>query len=226
MDLTRHTRTLFVSATLAFGVLIAGVALSACGDDDSTTTNGAAATDKAGNGIDRAFVADMIPHHESAVDMAKIAKSRGQSAFVKSLADDIIRSQNAEITAMQSIAARLDEAGVKPESLGVAEHQMGMDNDLAALRKADPFDREFIDMMIPHHQGAIRMARVQLAKGSDADTKQLATAIIEAQAREINAMNKHRTAEFGAPSPAGDVPPEDQMTDEPQGDEMSGMDHG
>lgn len=225
MDLTRHTRTLFVSAMLAFGVLIAGVALSACGDDDSTTTSGAAATDKAGNGIDRAFVADMIPHHESAVDMAKIAKSRGKSTFVKDLADDIIRTQNAEITTMQSIATRLDEAGVKAESLGIPEHQMGMDNDLAKLRKADPFDREFIDMMIPHHQGAIRMARVQLAKGSDAETKQLATAIIEAQSREINAMNKHRTAEFGAPSPAGDVPPEEKTKDEPKDRGMSGMDH-
>ena len=225
MDLTRHTRTLFVSAMLAFGVLIAGVALAACGDD-STTDGGAAATDKSGNGIDRAFVADMIPHHESAVDMAKIAKSRGQSEFVKELADDITRTQNAEITTMQSIATRLDEAGIRAESLGIPEHQMGMDNDLAQLRKADPFDREFIDMMIPHHQGAIRMARVQLAKGSDAETKQLATAIIEAQSREINAMNKHRTAEFGAPSPAGDVPPEEDAKDKPKDDAMSGMDHG
>ena len=226
MDLTRHTRTLFVSAMLAFGVLIAGVALSACGDDDSATSGGGAATDKSGNGIDRAFVADMIPHHESAVDMAMIAKSRGQSEFVKDLADDIIRTQNAEIVTMQSIATRLDEAGVKAQNLGVPEHQMGMDNDLAALRKADPFDREFIDMMIPHHQGAIRMARIALAKGANAKAKQLATAIIAAQAREINAMNKHRTAEFGAPSPAGDVPPEEETKDEPKDDGMSGMDHG
>lgn len=103
---------------------------------------------------------------------------------------------------------------------------MSMDDDLAALRKADPLDREFIDMMIPHHQGAIRMARIELAKGANAKAKQLATAIIAAQAREINVMNKHRTAEFGAPSPAGDVPPEEETKDEPTDDGMSGMDHG
>lgn len=55
-------------------------------------------------------------------------------------------------------------------------------------------------MMIPHHQGAIRMARVELAEGADAKSKQLATAIIDAQSREIKAMNTHRTETFGGPS--------------------------
>lgn len=225
MDLTRHTRALFASVMLAFGVLVAGVALTACGDDDSTASGGAA-MNKAGNGIDRAFVADMIPHHESAVQMAKIAKRRGQSDFVKDLADDIIRTQNAEITTMRGIATRLDDASVKAQSLGIPEHQMGMDNDLAALRTADPFDRAFIDMMIPHHQGAIRMARVELAKGSNAQAKTLAKQIIAAQSREIDAMNMHRTEEFGAASPAGGVPADGDAKDEPERDGTSSMDHG
>ena len=38
---------------------------------------------------------------------------------------------------------------------------------MGALKDAKPFDRAFIDEMIPHHQGAIRMARAELAKGSD-----------------------------------------------------------
>jgi len=32
------------------------------------------------------------------------------------------------------------------------------------LEEAIPFDRAFIDAMIPHHQGAIRMARLELAR--------------------------------------------------------------
>lgn len=222
MDLTKHTRALFVSAMLAFGVLVAGFALAACGSDDDTAGSGGAAS-APGNGIDRAFVADMIPHHQSAVQMAKIAKQRGTSAFVMDLADDITRTQNAEITTMRAIAAKLDDAGVKAKELGIAEHQMGMDNDLEKLREADPFDREFIDMMVPHHQGAIRMARVEIAKGSNAQAKKLAEQIIEAQTREIDAMNMHRTEEFGAVSPAGGVPSEDDKQDEDHG---AAMDHG
>ncbi|MGH2898813.1 MAG: DUF305 domain-containing protein, partial [Solirubrobacteraceae bacterium] len=98
MDITKHTRSLLTATMLALGVLAAGVALTACGSGDDSSSGARNAT--AGNGIDRAFVADMIPHHQSAVQMAKIAKGRGTSTFVKSLADDITRSQNAEIEIM------------------------------------------------------------------------------------------------------------------------------
>ena len=225
MDVTKHTRALFVTTMLALGILVAGVAIGACGDDDGAAGEGAAQT-AVGNGIDRAFVADMTPHHRSAVQMAKIAERRGQSPFVKDLASDIIRTQNAEITTMQRIASRLDAASVKAESLGIPEHQMGMDTDLSKLRKADPFDRAFIDMMIPHHQAAIRMARVELAKGSSAEAKRLANQIIAAQTREIEAMNKHRSEEFGGPSPAGGVPAQDENEGGEGDDGMSSMDHG
>lgn len=223
MNMTRYTRALLVSTMLAVGVLASGVALAACGSDEDATVTGSAQS-PAGNGIDRAFVADMTPHHESAVQMAKIARDRGQSAFVKDLAEDIIRSQNDEISTMRTIAAQLDEAGVKAQGLGIAEHQMGMDNDLPRLRKADPFDREFIDMMISHHQGAIRMARVELAKGSSPQAKKLAQQIIAAQTREIDAMNMHRAEEFGAASPAGGVPAQGEEQESDPG--KSSMDHG
>lgn len=216
MDLTRHIRALFVTATLGF-VLVAG--LSACGDDDDTAGGAGTGQEAPGNGIDRAFVADMIPHHEAAVEMAKVADQRAKSAFVKGLAKDITRTQNEEIATMQAIAAKLDEAGVKPQSLGLSDSQMGMDHDVAMLQDADPFDREFIDMMIPHHQGAIRMARVQLAKGSSAEVKKLSQQIIAAQAREIEAMNKHRSEEFGAVSPAGAVPEAGEQKDATTGHE-------
>ena len=224
MNLMKSTRAPFVSALLAFAVLLFAVALAGCGSDDDGADGGGAAQGAPGNGIDRAFVADMIPHHQSAVQMAKIAQRRGQSEFVKDLADDIIRTQNDEISTMRSIAAKLDDAGVKAQDLGIAEHAMGMDNDLAKLRDADPFDREFIDMMIPHHQGAIRMARVELDKGSSPQAKKLAEQIIKAQTSEIDAMNMHRTDEFGSASPAGGVPPEDGDQDAGGEDGMS-MDH-
>ncbi len=220
MNITKHIQGPLAAATL---MLVASVAIGACGSD-STGSDGASQK-VAGNGIDRAFVADMIPHHRSAVQMAKIATSRGTSAFVKSLAGDITRTQNAEIEIMQDIASRLDAAGVKAKSLGIAEHEMGMDMNISELRTADPFDKAFIDMMIPHHQGAIRMARVELARGADAKAKQLATAIVDAQTREIKAMNKHRAEAFGAPSPAGGVPAETDAKDKAMDDTMTSMDH-
>jgi len=220
MNIIRQIRTPLAAATL---MLVASVAISACGSD--STSSDSASQKAAGNGIDRAFVADMIPHHQSAVQMANIATSRGTSTFVTSLAGDITRTQNAEIETMKGIASRLDAAGVKATSLGIAEHEMGMEMNISELRTADPFDKAFIDMMVPHHQGAIRMARVELAKGADPKAKQLATAIIDAQTREIKAMNAHRTKTFGGPSPAGGVPAETDAKDTTMDDTMTSMDH-
>jgi len=155
---------------------------------------------RAGNAFDRAFVAEMIPHHESAVDMARMARERGQSTFVRDLAEDIISSQAREIATMREIAERLDDLGVKPRSLGLSEAEMGMDHDASHLQGAEPFDRAFIDMMIPHHEGALRMSYVVLARGTGLRTKTLARQIITAQTTEINAMKRHR-AETSSASP-------------------------
>lgn len=48
-------------------------------------------------------------------------------------------------------------------ALGLTMAQSGMTMNMSALNGVKPFDRAFIDMMIPHHQGAIRMARAELA---------------------------------------------------------------
>ena len=80
-------------------------------------------------------------------------------------------------------------------------------------------DVDFIRGMIPHHQGAIRMARIEIAQGQDQQTKDLAQAIIDAQSREIDEMNQWREQWYGSPSPAGGVPMMDEST-MPTHDEM------
>lgn len=196
-------RRLVVARCLSVMAVAGALVMSGCGSDDSSSST--TPSDK-GNGTDLAFVNDMIPHHKSAVVMAKIAQQRSQRAEIKGLADDIVASQTTEISQMQKIAAVLKADGVQPGSLGVAEHEMGMSGDEASLETAEPFDREFIDMMIPHHQGAIRMARIELSKGSSAEAKKLAQAIVDAQTREIGDMNDWRKRLYGAVSPAGGVP--------------------
>ena len=161
------------------------LAVAGCGEDDTTADAPAP-----GNGIDRAFVAEMVPHHQSAIDMAKIAGRRADSAFVTRLAADILASQSREIAAMQREDRALAGAGVKTGSLGVPAHMMGMDGSVSALRTADPFDAAFLTAMIPHHEGAIPMAQAEIARGADPELKALARSIIDVQRREIAAMRK------------------------------------
>lgn len=52
--------------------------------------------------VDRDFMLMMIPHHRSAVDMAKIELARGTHPELKALARDVIRSQDREIGKMHA----------------------------------------------------------------------------------------------------------------------------
>ncbi len=160
-------------AALAAGTVL----FAACGGDDP-----------AGNGADRAFAGDMVPHHESAVDMAEVALRRGESAFVRGLAQAVIRSQTAEITTLRREDAELADAGVERGELGVPAHMTGMDMETAELRTAEPFDRAFMEMMTVHHRGAVEMARAELERGEDPELRELARSIIAEQEREIRAM--------------------------------------
>lgn len=178
--------------TLAALAAAGALAVAGCGEDESSGSSDSAG---GGNGADRAFVAAMIPHHEDAVEMAKIAQQRGESTFVEQLAGDIAAAQTEEISTLRREDEALENAGVKKGSLGVPEHAMGMDRDPAELESAEPFDRAFLEMMIPHHVGAIEMAKAELAKGQDPELKALAQRIVDAQEREIDQMREHLASE-------------------------------
>ena len=69
---------------------------------------------------DLSFVVGMLPHHEGAVDMAKIVLKYGEDESIKKLAENIIKAQEAEIKFMQEY---LDKKGYKyPENANHAGH--------------------------------------------------------------------------------------------------------
>jgi uncharacterized protein (DUF305 family) len=85
--------------------------------------------------------------------------------------------------------------------LGLSAAAAGMGHMDAGrkVRRADgPVDRVVLDEMIPHHRGAIAMARAVLARGQDPRLRELAQDIVAAQESEIEEMNSIREEEFGA----------------------------
>lgn len=152
--------------------------------------------------LDLRFIDAMIPHHQGAVQMAKEAQQKSKRPEIKKLADNIIKSQNQEITQMkQWRKAWYPKAGDKPMAYdSQMGHMMEMSSDQMKtmmmsqdLGAADAeFDLRFINAMIPHHEGAVIMAKDVLSKSKRPEIKQLAQQIIKAQNTEIKEMQQWR----------------------------------
>ncbi len=90
-----------------------------------------------------------------------------------------------------------DMAGMQPAMETMGEHQkafmQGMmpthDPMMKGIMAEDP-DVAFACSMIPHHQGAISMAEVELQHGDDDQMKQMAQMIIDAQKKEITELTQ------------------------------------
>jgi len=183
MTITKTSPALLAAvALLAIAALAAG-----CGSDDNTSASG--------NSTDAAFITDMTAHHQGAIDMAEVAQTRAEQPEVRKLADDIISAQKGEISVMGRIGDDMRAMGMHEGGhMGMGRSEMGMDMDMPMLRRAKPFDRAFIDQMVPHHQGAIAMARRELAKGSQPALRAMAQDMIDAQTEEMAQMRKWRKA--------------------------------
>jgi len=72
-----------------------------------------------------------------------------------------------------------------------------MMRDIATLKTANPFDKAFLDAMMPHHQLAIDAATLELAHGSHPQLKALALSIIKGQSREEGLMQAYRELWYG-----------------------------
>lgn len=187
-------------------VLLAAVAFVAvgCGGDDDGAEPAAGDQQTVASGqvpFDRAFLDAMVPHHRDAIEMANAAKARGLTQpDLETIANDIIASQQREIDQMlewreQWFGSRTLGA-VEPEVLGVPESELGMEHGSAdEVAGAMDVDATFAQMMITHHKGAIAMAEAAKERGQHEEVKDLASAIIEAQEREIAIMEKHASGE-------------------------------
>jgi uncharacterized protein (DUF305 family) len=141
---------------------------------------------------DQAFIAMMIPHHQMAVEMARIELRRGTDAETKALARRVIADQQKEIAQMEDWYR--DWFGTEPPAMPMsgAMAMMGMSMDPDGLETTEEPDRVFLRMMIPHHAGALLMADMLLASAPPGEPAGLARRIVAAQSAEIGQMQAMR----------------------------------
>lgn len=146
--------------------------------------------------IDRHFIEQMIPHHEGAVAMAKLALEKSKRTEIKTLATAIIEGQTKEIQDMTLWYKDWFGKDVPKISTGMmgggmmfsSGMHMGGQEDITALRNATDFDKAFLEAMIPHHQLALMMVQMLKAGSNRPEMLQLAENITSSQSKEIQEM--------------------------------------
>jgi uncharacterized protein (DUF305 family) len=156
---------------------------------------------------DLRFVDSMIPHHQGALVMAQEVLQKSRRPELVKFAQGIIAAQKQEIAQMQTWRKQwYPKAAATPmmwhsemnhEMAMTAEHKQSMMMSMS-LGKADAqFDRRFLDAMMPHHQGAVTMAKDSLQKSTRPELKKLSQNIIASQQSEIDRMAQWKKTWYG-----------------------------
>lgn len=163
---------------------------------------------------DAGFARDMTAHHAQAVQMAEIIRTRSRSATIRSIATDVSLTQTAQMGIMQGWlgAWHLPYGSTRPRMAWMGDDQgdmAGMTADDSAsprvsgsmpgmaapaeVRRLQTLpvkdaDRLFLQLMIAHHRGGIRMATTGERLASRPEVRRLASSIASAQRAEITQM--------------------------------------
>jgi uncharacterized protein (DUF305 family) len=134
---------------------------------------------------ERTFIEQMIPHHQEAIDTAnEVLERGGTTEAVRELMERIVEAQTAEIELMRGwYEAWYGEAYVDNKSY---EPMM---RDLSGLY-GTALDRAFLEDMVPHHMGAIMMARSVQPYIEHEELTELTAAIIATQSAEMVEMRE------------------------------------
>ena len=164
-------------ALLGLVAILASFAMIVVGCGGGKSSN--ATNDSQAVPFDRAFIDAMVPHHLSAVDMASAAREAGlKQPVLLGIANNIVNNQQREIDEMQQWRKEwYGSSKVDPEDgdgLGMSMGEMGMSHTPADIKRAADVDAAFASMMIDHHQGAVAMAQLALAKATHPEIRKLA----------------------------------------------------
>ena len=191
----RTRKSLVLAATVLMVTLVAGGEAVAERHDAGGHAQHGQAPGKEGAGqeddVDRAFATGMVPHHQAAIDMARVELDRGRQPKVRQLAQSILDEGQEQINWLSQQSEQ--KWGFRPERqrrapLGVLM-DMPLDTDMSTV--ADQMtgttnvDRMFLEMMVIHHAVGISLAQEEVDRGSDPTFKRLAGTVITSQAREI-----------------------------------------
>lgn len=144
---------------------------------------------------DLQFIDSLTKHHQMAVDMARMGQPKFEHQELKDAAQKMIDDQTSEIAQLRQWRDQWYPGAPDATNMqmpGMSSTNMDMSHMQSMSGRA--LDVMFIDMMIPHHEGAIAMGQDALARAGHQEIKDLSQQMIEKQKKEIDQMREWKKA--------------------------------
>lgn len=142
--------------------------------------------------FDLDFANMMILHHQSAIDMSEVEIAKGTDAQIRTMAQNIITAQNLEISQLQAFIKNYKIPEVKKTNQEMhnelGETMKDMMDKMNKMQMTGNTDKDFVMMMIVHHESTVKMAGDELSHGKQYEVKKMAQKMLEDQSKEINAF--------------------------------------
>ena len=137
------------------------------------------------------FMAQMIPHHMGAIEMAKYEISHGKNEEMIQLAKSILAEQTSDIQTMKLLISQLPNNAPKADKSfdkAMLQSMTVMMDNMPPNDKLTDIDNAFAMVMIPHHQAAIEMAIPLVQHSTNKQVITFAKHLISAEQIEIEQM--------------------------------------
>ena len=147
--------------------------------------------------FDLDFANMMIFHHQAAIEMSEVEIDKGTDEQIKTMAKNIITTQNAEIGQLRAFieSYKMPDAETKMTKKHdeLTEGMKTMMDKMNKMKMTGNTDKDFVMMMIPHHEDAVKMAKSELSHGKQPGLKKMAQKMIADQGKEIDQFKKWRS---------------------------------
>jgi uncharacterized protein (DUF305 family) len=147
--------------------------------------------------FEASFLQQMIQHHRSAVEMAKMVADHTQRGELRQFAEKIISAQTQEIGQMTKWLTDWYKASPKEVANEKADKEMKPHMSMLQAKKDADFDKAFLQMMSMHHHSAVEMSEQAEKKSTHPELKEFAGKIAKDQQKEIEQMKNWETSWFG-----------------------------
>src|SRR5436190_18851967 len=147
--------------------------------------------------FEQSFLQQMIQHHRSGIEMAKLASDQTKRTELRDFASKMISSQQQEIDKMSGWLKSWYNASAKEVANEAANKEMKLHMSMFSGKRDADFDKAFLEMMPKHHHVAVEMAEQAEKKATHPELKEFAAKLVKDQEQEMKQMKEWGQAWFG-----------------------------